>query len=1028
MPMGVTKIEKRNGEIVSFSKEKIWKAISKAFLDVRKMFTSIEAQDVDEVTSAVVAELNEKFQSTQYPTVEQVQDLVEEKLMQRGYYDVAKGYIIYRREHEQMRLDAERGGGDDKMTVTKRSGVIQSLNPEKIRATLEYASRGYESLVDLERLLDMAIKSMYDGIKTQEITEVLTLTVRSFIEEDPSYSYVAARLQLNSIYREVIGEHISFYELDTQYRHTFVANVKEGVARGHLSEDLLSYNLEWLAAKLKPERDAEFKYLGIYTLQDRYFIKDPEDKKLFETPQAFWMRVAMGLALVEHPSMREKYVVDFYEVMSTLKFVPSTPTLFHSGTNRPQLSSCYLSTVEDDLGHIFKCIGDNAQMSKYSGGIGTDWTNLRATGALIRGTGVESQGIIPFLKVMNDTTAAINRSGKRRGAAVAYLETWHLDIESFLELRKNTGDERRRTHDMNTANWIPDLFIKRVRSGQNWTLFSPDETPDLHHIYGQEFERQYVEYEKAADRGEIKNFKRMPAVDLWRKMITMLFETGHPWITFKDPSNVRSPQDHVGVVHNSNLCTEITLNNSAEETAVCNLGSLNLSKYVRDGKFDAQMVEEIVPIAMRMLDNVVDINFYPTKEGETSNLRHRPVGLGVMGFQDALYLMKIDFDSDEAVRFADESQEIISYHAILASSKLAEEKGPYSTFKGSKWDRGIFPVDTIALLEQERGISIPVDRVERLDWSVVRESVRKYGMRNSNTMAMAPTATISNIADAIPTIEPIYKNIYVKSNQAGDFTIVNEYLIAELKERGIWNHDMLEKIKFHDGKITDIAEIPADIRSRYKEVFEIDGKWLIKAAAYRGKWIDQSQSLNIFYQGNSGKEIADVYMYAWEMGVKTTYYLRTLAMSQVEKASLDTNKHGVTHKRGQGAVQSVPGVVSPPVSQEYSATLATPISEPVHEIDKPAVAPAVQIISPTPSQNDLQAVSIQSTPTPHETTPSVESQSAPQSRGSVQGVSSVSEILQSKPQFASFGGEKVKYQPKVDIYKVAEGQICESCQ
>jgi ribonucleoside-diphosphate reductase alpha chain len=1024
--MGVTQIEKRNGEVVAFSKEKIWKAISKAFLDVRKMFTSVEAKDVDEVTNAVVEALDAQFQGGQNPAVEQVQDLVEQKLMERGYYDVAKGYIIYRREHEQMRLDGERTAGGGNMSVTKRSGAVQAFNPEKIRATLEYAIRGYESLVDLNRVLDMAIKSMYDGIKTQEITEALTLTVRSFIEEDPAYSYVAARLQLNSIYREAIGEHISFYELEKQYRETFVSNLKEAVARGHLSEQLLSYNLEWIAQKLKPERDDIFKYLGIYTLQDRYFVKDPVDKKLFETPQAFWMRVAMGLALAEHPSVREKHVLDFYEVMSSLKFVPSTPTLFHAGTNRPQLSSCYLSTVEDDLGHIFKCIGDNAQMSKYSGGIGTDWTNLRATGALIRGTGVESQGIVPFLKVMNDTTAAINRSGKRRGAAVAYLETWHLDIESFLELRKNTGDERRRTHDMNTANWIPDLFIKRVRNGQEWTLFSPDETPDLHHIYGQEFEKQYVEYEKAADRGEIKNFKRMPALDLWRKMITMLFETGHPWITFKDPSNVRSPQDHVGVIHNSNLCTEITLNNSAEETAVCNLGSLNLSLYVKDGKFDVQMVEEVVPIAMRMLDNVVDINFYPTKEGETSNLRHRPVGLGIMGFQDALYQMKIDFDSEDAVRFADESQEVISYHAILSSSKLAEEKGPYSTFKGSKWDRGIFPVDTIALLEQERGISIPVDRVERLDWSVVRESVRKHGMRNSNTMAMAPTATISNIAGAIPTIEPIYKNIYVKSNQAGDFTIVNEYLIEDLKERGLWNQDMLEKIKFHDGKIAEIVEIPADIRNRYKEVFEIDGKWLIKAAAYRGKWVDQSQSLNVFYQGNSGKEIADVYMYAWEMGVKTTYYLRTLAMSQVEKASLDTNKHGVTHKRGQGAGQSVPGTAQASPAQVAPAPQSTPA--PVSPSVETPVASASQSMSPAPSQPAPQAVSTEPTPPTPQAAPPVQSQSAHQSGGSVQGVSSVSEILQSKPQFASFGGEKVNYQPKVDVYKVAEGQICESCQ
>jgi ribonucleoside-diphosphate reductase alpha chain len=578
-------------------------------------------------------------------------------------------------------------------------------------------------------------------------------------------------------------------------------------------------------------------------------------------------------------------------------FVPSTPTLFHSGTNHPQLSSCYLNTVEDDLGHIFKVIGDNAQMSKWSGGIGTDFTNLRGIGALIKGTGVESQGIVPFLKVANDTTAAINRSGKRRGAAVVYLETWHIDIEDFLELRKNTGDERRRTHDMNTANWIPDLFMERVRQDGDWTLFSPDETSDLHHIYGQEFNVAYKNYERLADEGKIRLFRRMKAKDLWRKMITMLYETGHPWITFKDPSNIRSPQDHVGVVHNSNLCTEITLNNSAEETAVCNLGSLNLKYFVKDGVFDQELVSRVVPIAIRMLDNVVDINFYPTKEGEVSNKRHRPIGLGIMGYHDALYQLDINFDSDQAVQFADTSMETISYYAILASSQLAQEKGAYETFKGSKWDRGLLPVDTIQLLEQAREMQIPVDRTERLDWSVVRESIRQYGMRNSNTMAIAPTSNLANITDAVPANEPIYKNLYVKSNQAGDFTVINSYLIEDLKKIGLWNPSIADKIKYFDGSIAQIAEIPANLREKYKEVFEIDPKWLIKAAAYRGKWMDQSQSLNIFYRGVSGKEIADVYMYAWEMGVKTTYYLRTLAISQVEKSTVNINEFGTTHRR-----------------------------------------------------------------------------------------------------------------------------------
>ncbi|MEY3471244.1 MAG: Ribonucleoside-diphosphate reductase 1 subunit alpha [Candidatus Parcubacteria bacterium] len=896
--MAVTQITKRDGSIVAFNQAKIWKAISKAFLDVKQNFTAEEAKQVDGVTESVMQLLDEQFVDN-YPTVEIVQDIVEKKLMERGFYDVAKGYILYRKAHEDARKEeqAKLEGVHPTLKVRKSSGEIVAFNRYNITKTLSYYSNGLENDIDIDLIVTGVESSIYDGMTTKEISQIMIMTVRSYIDRDPAYSVLAARLLLNTIYENVIGNDLDYTNLDTLYRQAFVTNINSAVESGLLSSDMLDYNLEWLSSKIKPERDGLFKFLGIQTLYDRYFIKDPLSKRMFDTPQGFWMRVAMGLALVEKPEVREQKAVDFYEIMSQMYFVPSTPTLFHAGTNHPQLSSCYLNTIEDDLGHIFKVIGDNAQMSKWSGGIGTDFTNLRGIGALIKGTGVESQGIVPFLKVANDTTAAINRSGKRRGAAVVYLETWHIDIEDFLELRKNTGDERRRTHDMNTANWIPDLFMERVRQDGDWTLFSPDETPDLHHIYGQEFNRAYRRYEQLADEGKIRLFRRMKAKDLWRKMITMLYETGHPWITFKDPSNIRSPQDHVGVVHNSNLCTEITLNNSAEETAVCNLGSLNLKYFVKNGAFDKDLVSRVVPIAIRMLDNVVDINFYPTKEGEVSNKRHRPIGLGIMGYHDALYQLDINFDSEGAVEFADYSMEMISYYAILASSQLAQEKGAYETFKGSKWDRGILPVDTISLLEQAREMQIPVNRTERLDWSVVRESIKKYGMRNSNTMAIAPTSNLANITDAVPANEPIYKNLYVKSNQAGDFTVINSYLIEDLKKIGLWNSTIAEKIKYFDGSIAQITEIPSNLREKYKEVFEIDPKWLVKAAAYRGKWMDQSQSLNIFYKGVSGKEIADVYMYAWEMGVKTTYYLRTLAISQVEKATVSVNEFGTTHRR-----------------------------------------------------------------------------------------------------------------------------------
>lgn len=949
--MAVTQITKRDGSLVPFNQAKIWKAISKAFLDVKQNFTAEEAKQVDGVTESVVIALDEQFIDN-HPTVEIVQDIVEKKLMERGFYDVAKGYILYRKAHDDARREeqAKLEGDHPTLKVRKASGEVVSFNRYNITKTISYHIKGLENDIDMNLIVSGIENSIYEGVTTKEISKITIMTVRSYIDRDPAYSILAARLLLNTIYENVISKDLDYENLDDLYKDSFVKNIQSAVKAGLLSQDMLDYNLEWLASKIKPERDNLFKFLGIQTLYDRYFIKDPITKQMFDTPQGFWMRVAMGLALVEKPEVREQKVVEFYEIMSQMYFVPSTPTLFHAGTNHPQLSSCYLNTVEDDLSHIFKVIGDNAQMSKWSGGIGTDFTNLRGIGALIKGTGVESQGIVPFLKIANDTTAAINRSGKRRGAAVVYLETWHIDIEDFLELRKNTGDERRRTHDMNTANWIPDLFMERVRQDGDWTLFSPDETPELHHIYGQEFNKVYKNYERLADEGKIRLFRRMKAKDLWRKMITMLYETGHPWITFKDPSNIRSPQDHVGVVHNSNLCTEITLNNSAEETAVCNLGSLNLKYFVKNGAFDKDLVARVVPIAIRMLDNVVDINFYPTKEGELSNKRHRPIGLGIMGYHDALYQLDINFDSEQAVEFADSSMEVISYNAILASSQLAQEKGAYETFSGSKWDRGLLPVDTIQLLEQAREMQIPVNRTERLDWSVVRESIKKYGMRNSNTMAIAPTSNLANITDAVPANEPIYKNLYVKSNQAGDFTVINSYLIEDLKKISLWNPAIAEKIKYFDGSIAQITEIPANLREKYKEVFEIDPKWLVKAAAYRGKWMDQSQSLNIFYRGVSGKEIADVYMYAWEMGVKTTYYLRTLAISQVEKSTVNVNQFGTTHRR-DFSQNSVNASSDNAINTTASQLVETKVAEPIQGTHQ-----NIENLPPQPAKSNIFAV------------------------------------------------------------------------
>lgn len=779
------------------------------------------------------------------------------------------------------------------VSITKKNGTKELLNSAFLRQTIEWASLEYKDSVSVEHILEETRKNIFDGITTAELDDALVLSTCSFIERDHMYSYVAAQLLLKKLFNQVTNSSIMQLQAEQLYRRSFIDCIYKGIAESIFDKRLAEFDLEYLASHLIPERDGLFGYMGLKTLNERYFAKT-ETQRL-ELPQSFWMRVAMGLCLFE--ADKNAAAVSFYNMFSTFNYVPSTPTLLHGGLTRPQLSSCFLTTIEDDLKHIFKCLGDNAQLSKWSGGVANDWTNLRATGSVIGSIKADSQGVIPFLKIANDVTAAINRSGSRRGATCVYLEVWHLDIEDFLDLRRNTGDERRRTHDINTANWIPDLFMKRLLNNENWTLFSPDEVSDLHHIYGKQFEARYHEYEALAQEGKIRKFKVIEASQLWRKMLSRLFETGHPWLTFKDACNVRSPQDHVGVVHSSNLCTEITLNTSADETAVCNLGSINLERHIVDGKLDEAALAATIKLALRALDNVIDINFYPTKEAENANMRHRPVGLGLMGFQDALFKLDIPFDHPQALEFADYCMEFISYHAIMASSELAKERGAYQSYKGSKWDRSIFPVDTLDLLEQERGMKVEINRTCKLDWQPVRDHVKKYGMRNSNTMALAPTATISNIAGCFPCIEPIYKNIYVKANMSGEFTVVNKYLIDDLKKLGLWNADMLDQLKYYDGNLQMIDAIPQQLKDKYKEVFEIDPEWLVQLTARRAKWIDQSQSHNVFIQGTSGKQLSDTYIAGWKAGMKTFYYLRSLGATQIEKSTLDAKKFGYTQKR-----------------------------------------------------------------------------------------------------------------------------------
>ena len=811
--------------------------------------------------------------------IEDVQDQVELALMRAGEHDVARAYVLYRERRSAER--AAQGEVSTPVTINVRVGEeLRPLDIGLIRQICEEACSGLSTTNPL-LILDSAMKNLYDGVPASDVKQALILSARTLIETEPDYDRVTARLLQAVLNEEVLGRSVTRKEIDQAYAEYFPLFIERGIKAELLDPRLKEFDLLRIAGALAPERDLQFGYLGMQTLYDRYFLHI--DNQRIELPQTFFMRVAMGLAINEVD--REERAIEFYNLISSFDFMCSTPTLFNSGTRHPQLSSCYLTTVGDDLDDIFQSVKENALLQKYAGGLGNDWTPVRALGSRIKGTNGESQGVIPFLKVVNDTAVAVNQGGKRKGAVCAYLETWHLDIEEFLDLRKNTGDERRRTHDMNTANWIPDLFMKRVHENADWTLFSPSDVPDLHEKFGREFETAYVGYEKAAEEGRIRLHKKLPAVQLWRKMLTMLFETGHPWITFKDVCNLRSPQQHVGVVHSSNLCTEITLNTSNSETAVCNLGSVNLPAHLKNGVIDHEKLRRTVRTAMRMLDNVVDINFYATVKARNANQRHRPVGMGIMGFVDALYAQGIPYASHEAVDFADVAMEAVCYQAYWASTELSRERGCYSTYKGSLWDQGILPHETVARVGVERAGYFEVDNTVRLDWDALKAQIARYGMRNSNCVAIAPTATISNIVGVSQSIEPTYQNLYVKSNLSGEFVEVNEALVRDLKALDLWDEVMVSDLKYFDGSLTRIERVPENIKARYATAFEIDPVWLVEAASRRQKWIDQAQSLNIYLAQPSGKKLDEIYKLAWVRGLKTTYYLRTLGASQVEKTT-----------------------------------------------------------------------------------------------------------------------------------------------
>ncbi|MEM7174515.1 MAG: ribonucleoside-diphosphate reductase subunit alpha [Chlamydiota bacterium] len=901
----------KEGQSVRFNPMKISTSIEKIFRLHKKIAASSTSPesviaDVNAATEKVIQHAKALAATGTALHLDHIGDFIETALMETGHFSLAKEYILHRAEKEIQRQKKAKEEQPKPQSVEKKvkrkakqgersfhykdeAGTAKTITESELLDKIDHACHGFESLTSAEAILEQATLNFYEGMTAAEIDQALIMTTKAKIEQDPGFATITARFLLDKIYREAIGIEATDPQLETAHQKAFKAYIQQGIELDQLTPELASFDLDSLSTAIDLKRDGLFEYLGLQTLYDRYFIH--EKKVRLETPQIFWMRVAMGLSLREQE--KNAKAIEFYHILSQFDYVSSTPTLFNSGTKKPQLSSCYLLTVTDDLDGIFKLYSDNAQLSKRAGGIGDDWTYVRATGAHIKGTNGESQGVIPFLKIANDTAVAVNQGGKRKGAMCAYLETWHLDIEDFLELRKNTGDERRRTHDMNTANWVPDLFMKRVKENSSWTLFSPEEVPDLHDLYGKKFAERYVEYEKMAERGEMRLFKRVEAVQLWRKMLSMLFETGHPWITFKDPSNIRSPQDHAGVIHSSNLCTEILLNTSKDEVAVCNLGSINLINHLTEDGIDQKKLAKTVTTAVRMLDNVIDINFYPIPEARQSNLSHRPIGLGTMGFQYALHQLGISYASHEAVLFADRSTEMIAYHAILASSELAKERNPYSSYKGSKWERGLLPIDTIDLLEQERGEKVEMDRSMTMDWEKVRTSIKRWGMRNSNVLALAPTATIANIVGVSASIEPNYKNIYVKSNLSGEFTVCNPYLVAKLKALDLWDDQMVDDLKYFDGSILEIERIPEEVKKLFPTAFEISPEWIIECASRRQKWIDQGQSLNLYLAEPSGKKLDQMYFLAHTKGLKTSYYCRTLGATQVEKSSLDINKRGL---------------------------------------------------------------------------------------------------------------------------------------
>jgi ribonucleoside-diphosphate reductase alpha chain len=893
-PLAHYQIIRRNGAVVPFEPNKIAVAMMKAFLAVHGTQGAASAsvrETVDGLTQQVIRALMRSRPGGGTFHIEDVQDQVELGLMRGGHHEIARAYVLYRERRTQERAKQVEQVKPKAATIhVTEDGQRVELDLDLLKSRIETACAGLGADVKADPIVAETMRNLYDGVPMDEVYKASILAARTLIEKDPDYTYATARLLFVTISREILGRDVAQADMAQAYADYFPGFIKNGVEAELLDEKLLQFDLKRLGAALKADRDLNFDYLGLQTLYDRYFLH--VGKKRIELPQAFFMRVAMGLSLNEID--REARAIEFYEVLSSFDFMSSTPTLFNSGTLRSQLSSCYLTTVPDDLDGIYESIKENALLSKFAGGLGNDWTRVRALGSHIKGTNGESQGVVPFLKVVNDTAVAVNQGGKRKGAVCTYLETWHLDIEEFLELRKNTGDDRRRTHDMNTANWVPDLFMRRVMEKGTWTLFSPSNVPDLHDLFGAEFEKAYVAYEEKAARGEIKPSRTVQAADLWRKMLTMLFETGHPWITFKDACNVRSPQQHAGVVHSSNLCTEITLNTSDTETAVCNLGSVNLLHHLKDGEngkdLDHDKLKRTITTAMRMLDNVIDINYYAVKKARDSNLRHRPVGLGVMAFQDSLYALRIPYASEAAVAFADRSMEAICYYAYWASTELARERGKYSSYKGSLWDKGVLPPDTLDMLASARGGYVEVDRSATLDWDALRKKIAADGMRNSNCVAIAPTATISNIIGVDASIEPCFGNLSVKSNLSGEFTVINSYLVRDLKRLGLWDDVMVMDLKHFDGSLAPIDRVPQEIKQLYATAFEVETQWLVEAAARRQKWIDQAQSLNIYMAGASGKKLDETYKLAWLRGLKTTYYLRTMSATHAEKSTVSAGR------------------------------------------------------------------------------------------------------------------------------------------